>query len=119
MFNAAAKLKLIVRAGAGVDNIDLAAATEKSVVAMNTPGMNSNAVAELAFGMMVKHFRNSYDGTSGRELRGRKLGLIGCGLVSNMMIKIAKGFGVECMAVDPYLKPDEIRARGAEPCASK
>ena len=119
MFNAAAKLKLIVRAGAGVDNIDLAAATEKSVVAMNTPGMNSNAVAELAFGMMVKHFRNSYDGTSGRELRGRKLGLIGCGLVSNMMIKIAKGFGVECMAVDPYMKPDEIRARGAEPCASK
>merc|ERR1719443_2266681 len=81
--------------------------------------MNSNAVAELAFGMMVKHFRNSYDGTSGRELRGRKLGLIGCGLVSNAMIKIAKGFGVECMAVDPYMKPDEIRARGAEPCASK
>merc|ERR1719337_815330 len=100
MFNAAAKLKLIVRAGAGVDNIDLAAATEKSVVAMNTPGMNSNAVAELAFGMMVKHFRNSYDGTSGRGLRGRKLGLVGCGLVGVQMIKIAKGFGVDVLACD-------------------
>merc|ERR1719265_2772654 len=86
---------------------------------MNTPGMNSNAVAELAFGMMVKHFRNSYDGTSGRELCGRKLGLIGCGLVSNMMIKIAKGFGVDVMACDPYLSPDAIRSRGAEPCASR
>jgi len=119
MFEAAKNLKLIVRAGAGVDNIDLAAATEKKVVAMNTPGMNSNAVAELAFGMMVMHYRNNYDGTSGRELRGRTLGLIGCGLVGVQMIKIAKGFGVDVLACDPYLKPDEIKARGASPCASK
>merc|ERR1719416_320467 len=81
--------------------------------------MNSNAVAELAFGMMLMHYRNSYDGTSGRELRGRKLGLVGCGLVGVQMIKIAKGFGVAVLAVDPFLKPDDIRARGAEPCASK
>jgi len=119
MFDAAKNLKLIVRAGAGVDNIDLAAASAKGVVAMNTPGMNSNAVAELAFGMMLMHYRNSYDGTSGRELTGRKLGLVGCGMVGVQMIKIAKGFGVKVLAVDPFLKPDDIRARGAEPCASK
>jgi len=113
------KLKIVVRAGAGFDNIDLAAATEKSIVAMNTPGMNSNAVAELAFGMLVKHCRNSFDGTSGRELRGRRLGLIGCGLVSVQMIKIAQGFGVDCMAVDPFLKPEEIEIRGATPASSK
>merc|ERR1712038_1427635 len=119
MFEAAKGLKLIVRAGAGVDNIDLAAATEKKVVAMGTPGMNSNAVAELAFGMLVMHYRNNYDGTSGRELRGRTLGLIGCGLVGVQMIKIAKGFGVQVCACDPFLKPEEIRAKGAVPCASK
>jgi len=119
MFDAAKDLKLIVRAGAGFDNIDLAAASAKNVVAMNTPGMNSNAVAELAFGMMLMHYRNKYDGTSGRELRGRKLGLVGCGAVGVMMIKVAKGFGVDVLACDPYLKPDEIRARGAEPSATK
>jgi hypothetical protein len=67
----AKNLKLIVRAGAGFDNIDCKTASEKSIVAMNTPGMNSNAVAELAFGMLVQHCRNSFDGSSGRELRGR------------------------------------------------
>merc|ERR1712176_31227 len=80
---------------------------------------NSNAVAELAFGMLVTHCRNNYDGTSGRELRGRRLGLIGCGLVGVQMIKIAKGFGVEVSALDPFLKPEEIRARGAETAESK
>merc|ERR1719401_3026146 len=90
LFDAAKQLKLIVRAGAGVDNIDLTAATEKNVVAMNTPGQNSNAVAEMAFGLMVMRMRNSYDGSTGRELRGRKLGLVGCGLVGQYMARIAK-----------------------------
>jgi len=119
LIQAAKKLKVIVRAGAGFDNIDCKVAADNQVVAMNTPGMNSNAVAELAFGMLVMHCRNSYDGSSGRELRGRKMGLVGCGLVGVQVIKIAKGFGVEMFAVDPFLKPDEIRARGAEACASK
>merc|ERR1712038_1656968 len=119
LFEAAKNLKLIVRAGAGVDNIDLVAATEKKVVAMNTPGMNSNAVAELAFGMLVMHYRNNYDGTSGRELRGRKLGLVGCGMVGVQMIKIAKGFGLQCFAVDPFLSSEQVRAQGAEPVCDK
>merc|ERR1719261_2218973 len=82
VLDACAQLKIVVRAGAGVDNIDLKAATEKGLVAMNTPGMNSNAVAELAFGMMVMCARNFYDGNSGYELKGKKLGLHGFGAVS-------------------------------------
>jgi phosphoserine aminotransferase len=119
VMEAAKNLKLIVRAGAGFDNIDCRTASEKSIVAMNTPGMNSNAVAELAFGMLVQHCRNSFDGSSGRELRGRKLGLVGCGLVSVQMIKIAKGFGVEVFATDPFLKAEEIEVRGAVPLPNK
>lgn len=116
---AAKQLKIIVRAGAGFDNIDLDAASENGVVAMNTPGQNSNAVAEMAFGLLVMHLRNHYDGSTGRELRGLKLGLVGCGLVAMYMAKIAKGFGLEVFATDPFLKPHEIKARGAEPLANK
>lgn len=119
VIEAAKQLKIIVRAGAGFDNIDLAAASEKGVVAMNTPGMNANAVAELAFGMLVMHARNGFDGTSGRELRGRKLGLVGCGMVGVQMIKIAKGFGVDVFAVDPFLSAEQIRVQGAEPLGSR
>lgn len=119
LFDAAKNLKLIVRAGAGVDNIDLAAATEKNVVAMNTPGQNSNAVAEMAFGLMVMRMRNNYDASTGRELRGRKLGLIGFGLVGQYMAKIAQGFGVEVHAYDPFLKPHEIKAKGGNPVSTQ
>jgi phosphoserine aminotransferase len=118
LFDAAANLKLIVRAGAGVDNIDLAAATERNVVAMNTPGQNSNAVAELAFGMLVMHVRNHFDGSTGRELRGRRLGLVGCGQVSQYMTKVAKGFGMLVSGIDPFLTPKQIKAIGADPVSS-
>jgi len=118
LFDAAKKLKLIVRGGAGVDNIDLSAATAKGVVAMNTPGQNSNAVAELAFGMMVRQLRNQYDGSSGRELKGRTLGLVGCGAVGVCMATVAKGFGMKVLGVDPFLNARQIIQRGAEPAES-
>jgi len=119
VLDAAKELKLIVRAGAGFDNIDLNAATEKGVVAMNTPGMNSNAVAELAFGMLIMHARNGFDGTSGREISNRKLGLVGCGMVGIQMIKIAKGFGITVLAQDPFLSEEQIRVQGAEPVTDR
>jgi D-3-phosphoglycerate dehydrogenase len=115
---AAGKLKLVVRAGAGVDNVDLKAATEKDVCVMNTPGQNSNAVAELAFGMMVTNARNHYDGSSGYELRGKTLGLHGCGNVSKYMIELAKGFAMDVCAYDPFLTPEQITAAGAKPVSS-
>jgi D-3-phosphoglycerate dehydrogenase len=115
---AAPALKIIVRAGAGVDNIDLTAATAAGVVAMNTPGQNSNAVAELAFGLMVMHARGNYSGEGGYELRGKTLALHGCGNVGKYMCKIAKGFGMDIIAFDPYLTGDQIRENGAEPVMS-
>merc|ERR1719199_640040 len=114
----ASKCKIVVRAGAGYDNIDLDACTKKGVVAMNTPGQNSNAVAELVFGMMVSQIRNQYDGSSGWELRGKTLGLYGCGNVSTYMIYIAKGFGMKVKSYDPFMKPEQISAKGAEPVSS-
>jgi len=112
---AGAQLKLVVRAGAGVDNVDLQAATEKNVCVMNTPGQNANAVAELAFGMMLANARNHYDGTSGYELRGKSLGLYGCGNVSKYMIALAKGFDMDIYAFDPFLTPEQITSCGAKP----
>jgi D-3-phosphoglycerate dehydrogenase len=118
-FNAAGpELKIVVRAGAGVDNIDLDAATKAGVVAMNTPGQNSNAVAELAFGMMVFHARGRFGGDSGYELRGKTLGLHGCGNVGKYMCKLAKGFGMNVIAYDPFLTPEQIKENGAEPTGS-
>jgi D-3-phosphoglycerate dehydrogenase len=114
----AAKCKLVVRAGAGYDNIDLEACTKKGVVAMNTPGQNSNAVAELAFGMIVSVIRNQYDGSSGYELRGKTLGLYGCGNVSTYMIYIAQGFGMICKSYDPFMPPEAISKKGATPVSS-
>ncbi|MFZ4402158.1 MAG: NAD(P)-dependent oxidoreductase, partial [Bacteroidales bacterium] len=101
MIEAGKNLKIIVRAGAGYDNIDLAACTAKGVVAMNTPGQNSNAVAELAFGMMVMAARNNFDGSSGTELRGKKLGIHAYGNVGKYVALIAKGFGMDVYAFDP------------------
>lgn len=104
---AAENLKIVVRAGAGYDNIDLEAATAKGVCVMNTPGQNSNAVAELVFGMTVMMVRNMFNGTSGTELLGKKLGIHAFGQVGRNVARIAKGFGMEVMAFDPYC-PDEV-----------
>ena len=114
IINAAKKLKIIVRAGAGYDNIDLAAATANNVVAMNTPGQNSNAVAELALGMMVYLARNQFNGTSGKELRGKKLGLHAYGNVGRLVAEIAKGFGMKIYAYDPFITKEEIEKDGVE-----
>lgn len=107
VIEAAPNLKVIVRAGAGYDNIDLAAATEKGICVENTPGQNSNAVAELVFGMIVMAKRNMYNGTSGTELKGKRLGIHAFGQVGRNVARIAKGFGMEVSALDPYC-PDEV-----------
>jgi D-3-phosphoglycerate dehydrogenase len=108
VIEAAKNLKIIVRAGAGYDNIDLEAATEKGVVAMNTPGQNSNAVAELAMGMMVYLVRNGFNGKAGTELKGKKLGLHAYGNVGKLIAGIAKGFGMDVFAFDPFIRKDVI-----------
>ena len=109
VLDAAKKLKIVVRAGAGYDNIDLEAATEKKVVVMNTPGQNANAVAELVLGMMVYKARGQFDGKSGSELMGKKLGLHAYGNVGRNVARIAKGFGMEVFAFDPYIPVDAIQ----------
>ena len=108
------KLKIIVRAGAGYDNIDLQAATAKDVVAMNTPGQNSNAVAELALGMMVYYVRNFFNGKSGAELMGKKIGIHAYGFVGKNVARIAKGFGMEVYAFDPYVSRQDIEKDGVK-----
>lgn len=118
VIEAGKNLKIIVRAGAGYDNIDLAAATEHKVVAMNTPGQNSNAVAELALGMMVYMARNSFNGSSGTELRGKTLGIHAYGNVGRYVATIAKGFGMEVYAFDPFVASDAIAKDGVKPVAS-
>ncbi len=112
VIGAGGKLKIVVRAGAGYDNIDLEAASAKDVVAMNTPGQNSNAVAELALGMMVFMARNQYNGTSGTELSGKALGIHAYGYVGKLVAKIAKGFGMEVYAFDPYIDRGVIEGDG-------
>ncbi len=103
VINSASKLKIAVRAGAGYDNIDLNAASAKGIVVMNTPGQNSNAVAELAFGMMIYLNRNLYNGSSGTELRGKTLGIHAYGNIGRIVGMIAKGMGMEVWAHDPYV----------------
>lgn len=109
---AAKKLKIVVRAGAGYDNIDLVAATKHNVVAMNTPGQNSNAVAELAIGMMIFQARKQFNGKSGSELKGKTLGLHAYGNVGKSVASIAKGFGMQVFAFDPYIPHEQIEADG-------
>lgn len=106
VLEAAGQLKIVVRAGAGYDNIDLDAATAHNVCVMNTPGQNSNAVAELALGLMVYAVRNFYNGISGTELKGKRLGIHAYGNVGRNVARIAKGFGMEIFAYDAYC-PDE------------
>lgn len=103
----APKLKIVVRAGAGYDNIDLDAATARGVIVENTPGQNSNAVAELAFGMLIMAVRNMYAGTSGSELQGKSIGIQAFGQVGRNVARIAKGFGLTVNALDPYC-PDQV-----------
>ena len=112
VFEAAKNLKIVVRAGAGYDNIDLAAATAHNVVAENTPGQNSNAVAELVLGMLVYGARNFYNGKSGSELMGKKLGILAFGNVGRNVARIAKGFGMEVYAYDAFCPKDVIEAAG-------
>ena len=107
---AAPNLKIVVRAGAGYDNVDLAAATAHQVCVMNTPGQNSNAVAELVFGMLVYGVRNFYNGTSGSELKGKTLGILAYGNVGRNVARIAKGFGMEVYAYDAFCPAEAIEA---------
>ena len=118
IMDAAPNLKIIVRAGAGYDNVDLEAATARNICVMNTPGQNSNAVAELAFGMMVMAVRNFYNGTSGSELKGKKLGIHAYGNVGRNVARIAKGFGMEIYAFDAYCPKELIEADGVIPVES-
>lgn len=114
VIEAAEKLKIIVRAGAGYDNVNLEAATAKGIVVMNTPGQNSNAVAELVLGMMVFQARNHFNGTSGTELKGKKIGLHAYGNVGRNVSRIAKGFGMEVAAFDPFVHKESIEAEGVQ-----
>jgi D-3-phosphoglycerate dehydrogenase len=114
----AKKLKIVVRAGAGYDNLDLQACTAHKVVAMNTPGQNSNAVAELAFEMMLYQARSGFSGKSGSELRGKTLGLHAFGNVGKYMAEIARGFGMDVHAFDPFVREDLIKAAGINACMS-
>ena len=119
VFDAAKNLKIVVRAGAGYDNVDLAAATAHGVVVMNTPGQNSNAVAELVFGMLVFAVRNFYNGKAGTELKGKKLGILAYGNVGRRVAHIAKGFDMDVYAYDAYCPAAAIESDGVKAVSSQ
>lgn len=119
VLDAAKELKIVVRAGAGYDNIDTAYAKEKGVVVENTPGQNSNAVAELVFGLLVYAVRNFYNGKSGLELMGKKLGILAFGNVGRNVARIAKGFGMEIYAYDAFCPKEAIEAAGVHAVANQ
>ncbi|MDR2040748.1 MAG: 3-phosphoglycerate dehydrogenase [Tannerella sp.] len=112
VLEAAGRLKIVVRAGAGYDNVNLAAATARNVCVMNTPGQNANAVAELAIGLMVYGVRNLFNGTSGTELKDKRLGIHAYGHVGRHVARIAQGFGMEVYAFDPFLPVETIEKDG-------
>lgn len=112
LLDVAKNLNIVVRAGAGYDNVDIAYAKEKNVVVENTPGQNSNAVAELVFGLLVYAVRNFYNGKSGTELLGKKLGILAYGNVGRNVARIAKGFGMEVYAYDAFCPKDVIESTG-------
>ncbi len=116
---AAKNLKIVVRAGAGYDNIDLEAATAHGIVAENTPGQNSNAVAELVFGLLVYAVRNFYNGKAGTELKGKKLGILAFGNVGRNVARIAQGFGMDIMAYDAFCPAEAIEAAGVKAATSQ
>jgi D-3-phosphoglycerate dehydrogenase / 2-oxoglutarate reductase len=118
VLDAANKLKIVVRAGTGYDNLDLHACTAHKVVAMNTPGQNSNAVAELTFEMMLYQARGGFHGKTGTELRGKTIGIHGFGNVGRYVAEIAKGFGMKIFAFDPFVKDEIIKASYAVACKS-
>lgn len=115
IMDAAPDLKIIIRAGAGYDNIDLEAASQRNIIVENTPGQNSNAVAELVFGLAVMAARNMYSGASGFELKGKKLGIQAFGQVGRNVARVARGFGMETEALDPYCPDDVMEAAGVTP----
>ena len=119
VLDAAPKLKIVVRAGAGYDNIDLEAATAHKVVAMNTPGQNANSVAELVFGLLVFGVRNFFNGTSGTELKGKRLGILAFGNVGRNVARVAKGFDMQVSAYDAYCPADVIEAAGVKAAKSQ
>jgi len=119
VLDAAKQLKIVVRAGAGYDNIDLAAATAHNVVAENTPGQNANAVAELVFGLLVFAVRQFYNGKAGTELLGKKLGILAFGNVGRNVARIAKGFGMEVYAYDAYCPAEVIEKAGVKAVANQ
>ena len=118
VLEAAKKLKIVVRAGAGFDNVDLAAATAHGVVVMNTPGQNSNAVAELAIAMMIYMSRTQFTPATGSEIMGKKLGIQAFGNVGRLVGAKAEALGMKVMAIDPFLPAEKIIAGGAEPASS-
>mgnify|MGYP003592666632 CR=1 FL=1 len=119
VLDAAKQLKIVVRAGAGYDNIDLAAATAHNVVAENTPGQNSNAVAELVFGLLVFAVRNFYNGKAGSELKGKKLGILAFGNVGRNVARVAAGFGMEVHAYDAFCPAEVIEKAGVKAAANQ
>ena len=119
VLDAAKQLKIVVRAGAGYDNVDLEAATQHGVVVMNTPGQNSNAVAELVFGLLVFAVRNFYNGKAGTELMGKKLGILAFGNVGRNVARVAKGVGMEVSAYDAFCPAEAIEAAGVHAAASQ
>ncbi|OJV21669.1 MAG: 3-phosphoglycerate dehydrogenase [Bacteroidetes bacterium 41-46] len=118
VISAAKNLKIVVRAGAGYDNLDLEACTSKGVVAMNTPGQNSNAVAELAIGMMIYVSRNCFNPGTGGELKGKTIGIHAYGNVGRLVAGLAKGFGMNIIAFDPFVDPEKVKADGVTPVSS-
>ncbi len=119
VLDAAKNLKIVVRAGAGFDNVDCAYAKEKGVVVENTPGQNSNAVAELVFGLLVYAVRNFYNGKAGTELKGKKLGILAFGNVGRNVARVAAGFGMEIYAYDGYIPKEAIEAAGVKAVDSR
>lgn len=119
VMEAGSRLKIVVRAGAGYDNVDIDSATGRGVVVMNTPGQNSNAVAELALSMMVYVARNFFNGTSGTELMGKRLGILACGNVGRNVARIARGFGMEVYGYDPFVERKVMEYAGMKCVASE
>ncbi|MGM9743399.1 MAG: NAD(P)-dependent oxidoreductase [Candidatus Cryptobacteroides sp.] len=118
VLDAAPKLKIVVRAGAGFDNVDLAAATAHGVVVENTPGQNSNAVAELAIAMMIFMCRNQFTPATGSEIQGKRIGIQAFGNVGRLVGKKAEALGLKVLAVDPFIPAEKIAEAGAQPVGS-
>lgn len=119
VMDCAKNLKIVVRAGAGYDNVDLAAATAHNIIVENTPGQNANAVAELVLGLLVFTVRNFYNGKAGSELMGKTIGILAFGNVGRNVARVAKGFGMNVIAYDAFCPAEAIEAAGVKACASQ